>query len=111
MKTFMMNAEDRITVLEQGQELPEGSEGFETEQQLAAITAASPAGRLVAIWNHLSGVKPVKRFTDRRTAVQRIWKVVQRLEPSETGSSGNKDRSAKQLGSKPQVRLYFLLPA
>ena len=49
---------------------------------------ASPLvmGQLVDLWNAMAGVvpfddlKPVKKFTDRKTAVARIWKAVQRLE-------------------------------
>ena len=33
--------------------------------------------RLVAIWNRLPGVQPVTRFTDRKTAIRRIWRAVQ----------------------------------
>jgi hypothetical protein len=36
--------------------------------------------RLVGIWNGLPGVKATDRFTDRKTAVRRIWKAIQRLE-------------------------------
>jgi hypothetical protein len=49
---------------------------------------ASPLvmGQLVDLWNAMAGVvpfddlKPVKKFTDRKTAVARIWKAIQRLE-------------------------------
>ena len=33
--------------------------------------------RLVEIWNRLPGVEPVARFTDRKTAVARIWRALQ----------------------------------
>jgi hypothetical protein len=36
--------------------------------------AGWPAERLVAIWNSLPGVTPVKKFKDRTTAGTRIWK-------------------------------------
>src|SRR5690606_31110304 len=42
--------------------------------------------RLVQVWNSFAGVapfddlKPVKKFTDRKTAVARVWKAVQRLD-------------------------------
>ena len=35
--------------------------------------------RLVEAWNSLPGVTPVKRFTDRKKAVTRIWKASQKL--------------------------------
>jgi hypothetical protein len=55
-----------------------------------AELASSPlsVGQLVEIWNGFAGVvpfddlKPVKKFTDRKTAVNRIWRALQRLAPS-----------------------------
>jgi hypothetical protein len=44
-----------------------------------------PASRLVEIWNSFAGAPPfaelkeVKRFTDRKSAVTRIWTAAQRL--------------------------------
>jgi hypothetical protein len=46
---------------------------------LAELVAAWPAERLVAIWNSLPGVAPVKKFKDRTTAATRIWKNIQNL--------------------------------
>ena len=37
---------------------------------------------LVDIWNGLTEVAAVRKFKDRRTAVSRIWKRVQSLEPA-----------------------------
>ena len=33
--------------------------------------------RLVEIWNRLPGIEPVTRFTDRKTAIGRIWRAIQ----------------------------------
>jgi len=57
-----------------------------------AELAASPlvVGQLVDIWNGFAGVvpfddlKPVRKFTDRKTAIARLWKEVQRLAPGPT---------------------------
>jgi hypothetical protein len=35
--------------------------------------------RLCEIWNSLPGTRPVRRFTDRETAVRRIWNQAQEL--------------------------------
>jgi hypothetical protein len=40
--------------------------------------------RLVAIWNKLPGVQPVRKFTDRNTALGRIWTALQALSPVTT---------------------------
>jgi hypothetical protein len=58
---------------------------FATEEQLAEATALWPAGRLVDVWNGFAGAPPfaelkeVKRFTDRKSSVTRIWTAAQRL--------------------------------
>jgi len=104
MKTFSIDAADRITAVAEGQEAPEGGERFQTEQQLATLAATWPARRLISILNHLPGVTPVKKFTDRQIAVQRVWKAVQNPGPAATGPGTvlgrKKGRSAKQPSPK-----------
>jgi len=56
-----------------------GSETFASERELARLSIGWPISRFVEIWNRLPGVKPVRQFTDRKTAVRRIWKTVQDL--------------------------------
>jgi hypothetical protein len=52
-------------------------DSFTSEQELAELAVQWPAERLVAIWNSLPGITPVKRFKDRKTAVGRIWTRIQ----------------------------------
>jgi hypothetical protein len=58
---------------------------FATEAELSEATALWPASHLVDVWNGFAGAPPfaelkeVKRFTDRKSAVTRIWTVAQRL--------------------------------
>ena len=54
---------------------------FASEKDLIAVSANWPSTRLVEIWNKLPGVKPVNRFMDRKTALRRIWRAIQRLKP------------------------------
>ena len=50
-----------------------------SKQELASATKTWATARLVAIWNcfagapPLSDLKPVKKFTDRKVAIARIW--------------------------------------
>jgi hypothetical protein len=78
----------------------ESGEEFATERQLARLTASWPMARLVGIWNSLPGVKGTDRFTDRKTAVRRIWRAVQRLEVDSSGAQamqrGVQHRSARE---------------
>jgi hypothetical protein len=68
--------------------LPEGADAtqaFASQKELAKLTAEWPAARLLDVWNSFAGIapfddlKPVKKFTDRKVAIARIWTAVQRL--------------------------------
>lgn len=50
---------------------------FAGEQELARILDKWPMQRLVETWNRLPGVRPLRRFEDRKTAIARIWRAVQ----------------------------------
>jgi hypothetical protein len=45
------------------------------------LTSPIPTLRLVEIWNKLSGVKPVSKFTNRSIAIRRLWAAIQALAP------------------------------
>ena len=86
MKTFTIDSENSITVYaskeEANQNQSEGVQLFNSEDQLAALANGWGGQRLVEIWNTLPGFTPVKKFTDRKTAVTRIWKAIQSLQPA-----------------------------
>jgi hypothetical protein len=105
------------------EQIPEGQEThqFATEKQLAALAAGWPNARLVEIWNSFAGVagigsdlKPVKKFTDRKTAVARIWKAIQELKvpttptvarvPPKRRRSSSDAMAARQGASAPTPR-------
>lgn len=84
-----------------------------SEAELAASSLA--VGQLVEIWNGFAGVvpfddlKPVRKFTDRKTAVSRIWRAIQRLAPGATVATGGepgapgapkKARSSKEAAAR-----------
>jgi len=45
-----------------------------------------PAARLIALWNALPGAKKITKFTDRATAVRRLWTAFEKL-PVADGAS------------------------
>ncbi|MGD0580140.1 MAG: DUF3489 domain-containing protein [Bryobacteraceae bacterium] len=82
MLTFTIeNETNNITAHATAQEAEAvpNAERFRNEAGLAKLAANWPAARLVEIYNSLPGVSPVKKFTDRKTAVSRIWKAIQSL--------------------------------
>ena len=93
MSTFTIDTENNITAFAEYEDALNhrigSTEGtFTSEKELAKLTSQWPIGRFVDVWNTFAGVvpfdslKPVKKFTDRKTAVARIWKAVQALTPA-----------------------------
>ncbi len=79
MKTFTIDAENNITVQPSRKAARETGAGvFATEEQFADLIGPDNK-RLVEIWNGLTGVKPVTKFANRKSATERIWKVLQSL--------------------------------
>ena len=86
MTTYTIDTENSITAHASKQEAGEG-ETFCSQQELASLVAEWPANRLIEVWNGIPGLTSVKKFTDRKSAVARIWKAIQSLDggsPEET---------------------------
>jgi hypothetical protein len=105
--TFVIDTDNNITAfaaLEDALNFRVGStEGtFATEKELANLTSQWPIGRFVETWNSFAGVppfgdlKPVKKFTDRKTAVGRIWRTIQALTPAPAQHAAPKAPAAPQ---------------
>ena len=78
MTIFAISNDNYISVLdaiEDAQSNPE-TQHFSSLKQLGKLAAEWPASRLLEIWSNLPGAMPVKKFTDRKTAVIRIWKQI-----------------------------------
>src|SRR5258707_5038603 len=85
MATFTIDTENNIAAHTAVPANLDNLQTFATEQDLAKLSAEWPGSRLVDVWNSFAGVapftelKPVKKFTNRKSAVARIWAAVQRL--------------------------------
>ena len=94
MRLFAIDNDNTVTAFPAAEQIPEGQQQFASEKELAKLAADWPIDRLVQIWNGFAGVagpfgdlKPVKKFTDRKTAIKRIWAAIQKLDagaPEET---------------------------
>ena len=93
MTTFTIESDNNITAfaaledaLNHGIGSTEGT--FSSEKELTKLSSAWSIARFAEVWNGFAGVvpfgdlKPVKKFTDRKTAVTRIWKAIQALTPA-----------------------------
>jgi len=110
MTTFAITTDNNITAFTAAEQVPEGQQRFATEKELAKVSAEWPISRFPEVWNGFAGVvpfdslKPVKKFTDRKTAVARIWKAIQALTPAPAPQAApaapKKAKAAKQ--AKPK---------
>ena len=79
---------------------PGGRSSFASEQELQELASEWPMKRLVEIWNRLPGVERVIRFTDRKTAIARIWRAIQ----PRAEKGGKPARRASQSRHRPVFR-------
>ncbi len=109
MPTFTIDAENNITA---HATLPAGadrSQSFSSAKELATLTAEWPASRLVDTWNSFAGVAPfddlkeVKKFTNRKAAIARIWAAVARLS-SDVGQTAPDVAPAKGKAKKSPTK-------
>ena len=84
MKTFTIDSANEVRAYASSNEavVPSGGARFASEKELAKVALPWPGKRFVEVWNGLPGIARVRRFTDRKTAIRRIWKSVQDLEPT-----------------------------
>jgi Protein of unknown function (DUF3489) len=99
MTTYTIDTENSITAHASKQEAGEG-ETFSSQQELASLVANWPANRLIEVWNGIPGLTPVKKFTDRKSAVARIWKAIQSLDGGSPAETAN---PAPKLGKKTKT--------
>jgi Protein of unknown function (DUF3489) len=99
MTTYTIDTENSITAHASKQEAGEG-ESFSSQQELASLVANWPANRLIEVWNGIPGLTPVKKFTDRKSAIARIWKAIQSLDG---GSPAEVASPAPKLGKKAKT--------
>jgi hypothetical protein len=81
MTILSISNDNYITAFNSPDEMPGNSEAqsFSTFEELSGLAANWPASRLVEIWNNLPDAQPVKKFTDQKTGLNRIWKALQSM--------------------------------
>ena len=104
MKTFTIDTDNNITAHAAAPDAQDNLAAFASQKELSNATAEWPISRLVETWNSFAGtpgfddLKPVKKYTDRKTAVTRIWTAIQKLEPAPAPQAAT---PAPQAASKP----------
>jgi Protein of unknown function (DUF3489) len=70
------------------------AEHFSNEAELTILVADQPMSMLVEVWKSLPGVRAVTKFTDRKTAIARIWRAVQSLDQTHPPESTHETAAA-----------------
>src|SRR5450432_146314 len=88
MTTFTIDEQNNITAFGSQEEATAATatsfDSFASEQELTDLIAGWPAERLLAVWNSLPGVTPVKKFKTSNAAAGRIWERIKDLGEAET---------------------------
>jgi hypothetical protein len=96
---FTIDIENNISVFATQEEaaasITTAFEFFTSEKELARLATIWPAERLVAIWNSLPGMKPVKGFKTSRAAASKIWTSVQGLAKAAEPAQPKADKKTK----------------
>lgn len=103
MTTFTIDQENAISAFATAEEAAAGTatpfDSFATEKELAELVAGFPTERLLALFNSLPGVSPVKGFKSALAAASRIWKQIQSLgdaaKPDTAPAKPKGDKKAK----------------
>ena len=108
---FTIDKENSITAHTVAPAADDSVEAFASRRELAKVVAAWPFARLIETWNTFAGappfedLKPVKKFTDRKTAVCRIWMAIQKLEaapaPPSWAAASKAPTPTRQAAPKP----------
>ena len=103
MKTFTIDDQNNITAFGTKEEAAATTttpfDSFGNQKELAELAGAWAPERLVAIWNSLPGVKPVKSFKTAKAAAGRIWERIQSL-----GEIAKPKAEPKAKGSAPAAK-------
>jgi hypothetical protein len=103
MTTFTIDEQNNITAFGSAEEAAAATatpfDSFASQKELAARVAGWPAERVIATWNGLPGVEPVKKFKNAKIAASRIWERIQSLgeaaKPAAETAKPKADKNAK----------------
>jgi hypothetical protein len=78
--TYVFSKDNRVQVLREGEPQPENTAlVFSSSEELQAGTSEWTLVRLALVWNKLPGSRRVTRFENRRIALERLWRAIQKI--------------------------------
>jgi hypothetical protein len=103
MSAFTIDADNNITVHPNKKTARRTGAGvFDTAENFAELIGADNK-RLVEVWNSLTGVTPVKKFTSAAVAARRIFAEVQKLTAPVSSTTAEPDGTAPVAMRSPEL--------
>jgi hypothetical protein len=107
MTTFTIDEQNNITAFPSQEEAAAATatpfDSFCSQKELAELVKAWPADRLVAIFNCLTGVKPVESFKSSTIAASRIWERIKGLgDAAKPETAPAQPKAGKQAAGRAQ---------
>ena len=105
MKTFTIDTDNNICAFAtRGEAAVTGVpvDTFSSQKELAQLAGTWPAERLVAIWNSLPGVTPVKGLKSAKVGASRIWERIQATSSSQFFSQASEAGMAGDMSTFSQ---------
>jgi hypothetical protein len=107
MTTFTIDTDNNISAFATQEEAAASTtnpfESFTSQKELTQLATAWPAERLVAIWNSLPGVEPMKTFKTAKAGASKIWESIQVLGKA-AEAPGKPKANKKAKGSAPAAK-------
>ena len=113
MNAFTIDSDNNITVHATRKAARQTGAGvFDTAENLAELIGTDNR-RLVAIWNSLTGVTPVKKFTSRAVGARRIFAEIRKLSAPAAvapavAKAMKKAATATRVGSRKEIVLALI---
>jgi hypothetical protein len=109
MTTFTITEDNNISAFATKEEAAAALTGtfevFSSQKELTQLATNWDAERLVAVWNSLPGVKPVKTFKTAKLGASKIWERVQGLGEAAKPAPEPKPKAAKKgAGGAPAAK-------
>jgi hypothetical protein len=104
MNTFTIDTDNCVSVHSPDAAIPGDAVRFASGAEFAEVVRDWSMNRLIEVWNKLSKVTPVTKFTDRKTAIRRIWTAIEKTEPRADQKPAAKPRAAAKKKPPAKVR-------
>ena len=104
-RTYWIGTDDSVNVLRAAAEKPgDIAVRFATFDELITATSHWRMPQLVSVWNKLDGVRQVRRFENRRIAVERLWRAIEALPVNPAAGTAKSRTKQRREQSKSGVQ-------